>query len=339
MSTPPAATAGATNFSGHGSSGPSHWPSPLPQQTTLPVDGPSPQTMSNSEAYPYEGPSLGEILKRKRKARAIKACFPCRHRKVRCDGNVPCSSCVARNHTELCHTPSTINPSTPYNPPSSYAAPTFQSPGDYKAPPSRYGAMASSVCSKNDIRTLTISRTPQGIPESEPIHAQFLVSPLASVFAGNSDDMDATINRLEKIEHEISALKADLIRKRGSQQSPPSTIGVGTPQLPPIRQATRDGVSDPRRMTPVTSGASPGTRFVEDTTGATIFLGSYSDPPLVLGCRRAGEGDAGSALLDQLMPKTYPFADLWRPAIRPEEICQALPTDSDVLRYVRQSFV
>lgn len=58
------------------------------------------------ESYPYDTNMVSEVLKRKRKARAIKACFPCRHRKVRCDGNVPCSSCQRRNHVELCVTPS-----------------------------------------------------------------------------------------------------------------------------------------------------------------------------------------------------------------------------------------
>lgn len=183
---------------------------------------------------------------------------------------------------------------------------------------------------------LTTLRHAPGVPEAEPIHPQIIPSPLASAFSAGTENIDVTISRLEKIEHEISALKADLIRKRGAQPSPPSTIEVATPQVQSVQHA-HDGIGNTRQVTPIASGTSPGTRFVEDTTGATIFLGSHSDPPLVLGCRRAGEGEMGSALLDQMMPKTYPFADLWRTAVRPEEICQALPNDSDVLRYVRWS--
>lgn len=56
-------------------------------------------------AYPYDTSLVRELLKNKRKARGIRSCFPCRHRKVRCDGHVPCSSCVKRNHPELCRVP------------------------------------------------------------------------------------------------------------------------------------------------------------------------------------------------------------------------------------------
>lgn len=63
------------------------------------------------EPYPYNITSVSELLKRKRKARAIKACFPCRHRKVKCDGNQPCTSCVTRTHPDLFR----VAPSTDLN--------------------------------------------------------------------------------------------------------------------------------------------------------------------------------------------------------------------------------
>lgn len=52
--------------------------------------------------YPYDTARVSELLKRKRRVRGIKSCFPCRHRKVRCDGSLPCVSCVKRGHPELC---------------------------------------------------------------------------------------------------------------------------------------------------------------------------------------------------------------------------------------------
>lgn len=80
---------------------------------------------------------------------------------------------------------------------------------------------------------------------------------------------------------------------------------------------------------------SPQSHFVEEQTGATIFLGKHSDEAIALGCRKAGESLFGSsAFWDQFMPKTYPFTDLWRPVVRPEEICRTLPPDSDILRSV-----
>ncbi|KAH9869612.1 hypothetical protein IAQ61_006821 [Plenodomus lingam] len=55
---------------------------------------------------------VDEILRRKRKAREYKACYPCRQRKVKCDQNVPCRTCVVREHPELCtyHPPSEAHP-------------------------------------------------------------------------------------------------------------------------------------------------------------------------------------------------------------------------------------
>ncbi|KAF2742691.1 hypothetical protein M011DRAFT_497379 [Sporormia fimetaria CBS 119925] len=55
---------------------------------------------------------IDEILRRKRKAREYKACYPCRQRKVKCDQNVPCKTCVVREHPELCsyHPPSETHP-------------------------------------------------------------------------------------------------------------------------------------------------------------------------------------------------------------------------------------
>lgn len=68
---------------------------------------------SNSNPYPYDTSRISELLKRKRRTRGIKSCFPCRHRKVRCDGNTPCSSCVQRHHPELCCLPSSSNHESP----------------------------------------------------------------------------------------------------------------------------------------------------------------------------------------------------------------------------------
>lgn len=60
---------------------------------------------NNANPYPYDTAHVSELLKRKRRVRGIKSCFPCRHRKVRCDGSFPCVSCVKRGHPELCRLP------------------------------------------------------------------------------------------------------------------------------------------------------------------------------------------------------------------------------------------
>lgn len=45
---------------------------------------------------------VDDFLRRKRKVREHKACYPCRQRKVRCDLNRPCRTCIEREHPELC---------------------------------------------------------------------------------------------------------------------------------------------------------------------------------------------------------------------------------------------
>ncbi|KAG9958817.1 hypothetical protein KCU61_g8021, partial [Aureobasidium melanogenum] len=59
----------------------------------------------NMTPMPAEVPAKAEVddfLRRKRKAREHKACYPCRQRKVRCDLARPCRTCVEREHPELC---------------------------------------------------------------------------------------------------------------------------------------------------------------------------------------------------------------------------------------------
>ncbi|KAH8705942.1 hypothetical protein BGW36DRAFT_368435 [Talaromyces proteolyticus] len=46
--------------------------------------------------------SVNHILRRKRKGRFNRPCYPCRQRKVKCDTARPCKQCVDRSHEELC---------------------------------------------------------------------------------------------------------------------------------------------------------------------------------------------------------------------------------------------
>lgn len=45
---------------------------------------------------------IDQVLRRKRKARKARVCFPCRQRKVKCDRGTPCQRCIDREHPELC---------------------------------------------------------------------------------------------------------------------------------------------------------------------------------------------------------------------------------------------
>lgn len=141
--------------------------------------------------------------------------------------------------------------------------------------------------------------------------------------------IDLMIKRLENIEEQISSLKADLQKSRASSSTK-------------TNPNSNDSQSSTLRLSPHMTGSfvprSPGKNFVEDATGATIFLGSHSDPPAALGCRNPpGDGILSDDLcLDQIAPRTYPFTSMWGPDAGAADICRTLPDDSDIIRYVNQ---
>ncbi|KAI3083226.1 transcriptional regulator family: Fungal Specific TF [Aspergillus niger] len=240
-------------------------------------------------AYPYDTSIVRELLKNKRKSRGIRSCFPCRHRKVRCDGQVPCSSCVKRNHPELCRVP------------------TSSETGNEDHPPS----VAADV--------------PQG--PSQNYNSTNLENDTSSV---NPGDATATlISRLEAIEEQIALLKADLLATAAATTtmpaSQPSPLSDSVARLPGMRFRP--------------ASKSPGRYVVEDATGATIYLGRHADAPLALGCRQTtmsamtGDLSLQDALINQCMPRAYPFINLWGADATVSDVCQTLPEDSDVIRY------
>lgn len=86
------------------------------------------------------------------------------------------------------------------------------------------------------------------------------------------------------------------------------------------------------------SSKSPGRYVVEDATGATIYLGRHSDAPLALGCRTTGDLSLHDAMIDQFVPRAYPFTNLWGAEATLRDVCETLPDDSDVIRYVPPFF-
>lgn len=139
--------------------------------------------------------------------------------------------------------------------------------------------------------------------------------------------IDLMIKRLENIEEQISSLKAELQQTRTSS-STRANLNSNDSQSPTLRLNPLLN----RNLVP----RSPGKNFVEDATGATIFLGSHSDPPAALGCRNApGDGVLSDDLfLDQIAPRAYPFTSMWGPDAGAADICWTLPDDSDIVRYV-----
>lgn len=138
-----------------------------------------------------------------------------------------------------------------------------------------------------------------------------------------SADHDILIDRLEKIEEQVSLLKAHL-QATASGPAPSRT------------RATSSEGNNPSRPSTQPANKSPGGYYVEDATGATIYLGSRSDAPLVLGCRQPATGDSmlQSAMIDQFVPRAYPFTNLWGVDTTVQDVCETLPGDPDIIRYV-----
>ncbi|GFN16351.1 hypothetical protein AtubIFM56815_010162 [Aspergillus tubingensis] len=240
-------------------------------------------------AYPYDTGLVRELLKNKRKSRGIRSCFPCRHRKVRCDGQVPCSSCVKRSHPELCRVPT------------------------------------SSETGNEDFLPSASADVPQG--PSQNYNSTNLENDTLSANPG--DATAALISRLEAIEEQIASLKADLL-----------ATAAATTTTPASQPSPRTGsVARLPGMRVRPASKSPGRCVVEDATGATIYLGRHADAPLALGCRQTtmsamtGDLSLQDVLINQCMPRAYPFINLWGAEATLSDVCQTLPEDSDVIRY------
>ncbi|KAJ6110840.1 hypothetical protein N7486_003075, partial [Penicillium sp. IBT 16267x] len=280
---------------------------------------------SHSNTYPYDTAHVSELLKRKRRVRGIKSCFPCRHRKVKCSGDLPCKRCVSRGHPELCCVPSESGDN-------SRAAPTLPNyTGSGENRPSGDEAAGDSLRREYtrryityppfSIKTKLYSLFPSALPGLN--HIEHENEPTPDHTAG----IDIMIKRLENIEEQISSLKADLLQTRAGTSMETNLNGFDDSQSSYLRLNPHLG----RHFVP----RSPGKNFVEDATGATIFLGRHSDPPAALGCRNApGDGILSDHLfLDQIAPRTYPLTSMWGPDAGAAEICRTLPDDSDIIRY------
>ncbi|KAK4943698.1 hypothetical protein LTR10_016795 [Elasticomyces elasticus] len=66
------------------------------------VDDPSEELAAADGRIEMAQEDIDAIIRNKRKVRDPKACYACHRRKVKCDRNLPCDSCVKRDHPELC---------------------------------------------------------------------------------------------------------------------------------------------------------------------------------------------------------------------------------------------
>ncbi|PGH18233.1 hypothetical protein AJ79_00572 [Helicocarpus griseus UAMH5409] len=279
-----------------------------PSASSYMTSGPQ-QAQGQPPFYPYDENAVNELLKRKRRKRTIKSCYPCRTRKVKCEPSArgdACVQCIRRDHADLCQLP--------------------------------VDQMQQRRGFRIDFETNNQS------PEASPVLGQQLLNVAAAGSGGNfvstgSVDVgqpEATSNsqaaRLQSLEEEISALRADLARG-GVIGSNRNHTGEGGPYTAISPLTNSQDVYSPSQSRPP-SLKRGGRQVVENATGARIYLGSDAEPALLLGCRHDVDyGMPGLDTLGQLAPTTYPFANIWRPEVSLSEIFQTLPSDSDVMRY------
>jgi hypothetical protein len=284
----------------------------------------------------HDEETVSSILRTKRKRRAIHACFPCRHRRVRCDGKAPCSSCVKRGHEELCRV--TESPGTGL----SGGGVVTAAAGVVGLGPRTQTSAASASSSAVTAAAAAVQggagadlHFDSGVSSSGRsliLDGGFGAAGAAAAVAAGAggDDPLSVMQRLERIEEHIMGLKADLRRRMdGEDGGIHHLLGGGI--------HTNNGTPGSEAAPPPPK--PPGRHFVERNTGATIFLGSHADPPPALGLLSLSlfadpfqrEPGGGSSVTDPA-PRAYAFTNLWGPDVGITEVCNTLPADRDMVR-------
>lgn len=271
---------------------------------------PSMHTVGMNEAPPKA--EVDDFLRRKRKAREHKACYPCRQRKVRCDLARPCRTCVEREHPELCD----------YHPPNKKQA--TGAPGSIPlAKPQNAGTPAgpsfNSNIQSND-GTVTIARA----------------------------DLEHLFRKLDNVENTLEDLRREIRTNNASshQRTPLQLSGRSSPQQS-ISRSEPGQIRFENQFTRHTS--VNGIHATNDLTGQTVHLGGSSVPALVMAL---GQGNREQPSVQEILGRsilpifgldnetaTYPFVDLWGLAhgslARAQELAKTIPTDSQCLSFFR----
>ncbi|KAF2495336.1 hypothetical protein BU16DRAFT_460954 [Lophium mytilinum] len=264
-----------------------------------------------SISFPQDTPpraDVDEILRRKRKAREYKACYPCRQRKVKCDQNVPCKTCIDREHAELC---------------------TYHPPAEIHPPAKRMsmgvGASAGVGHNSNDFSNGMVH-----------IHGGTVTLP--------REDWDRICAKLQSAEKSLSDLKNSInnvseipLNGTSNGYSPGTMTNTPLAANAPLdneqRHVRTQGIHTQNDLTGQTIHIGPSSvpalvmalgRGETQWPGVQDLLGKKSILP-VFGL------DNESA--------TYPFVDLWGlphgSLARANELANALPTDSECLSFFR----
>lgn len=282
----------------------------------------------STSPIPNEAPAKAEVddfLRRKRKAREHKACYPCRQRKVRCDLARPCKTCVEREHPELCD----------YHPPNkkqSTAASTIN-PIALPRPEEREAPSSITTTNKNNNNNDTNNTNTVTLDRSDFDHL--------------CRKLDSVESALEDLRREIKTNNNNNNATATAHRTPLQLSGRSSPNP---NGSSRSDTGQPYLNNQFTRHTSVhGLHARNDLTGQTVHLGGSSVPALVMAL---GQGDRERPSVQEILGRsilpmfgldnetaTYPFVDLWGLAhgslARAQELAKTIPTDSQCLSFFR----
>lgn len=266
--------------------------------------------------------AVRDKIKHRRRNRVVHACFPCRERKVRCDGQIPCANCRRRHQEDFCMV-------------ISRESPKFHSNQAMSKLHTEAALSPPKVLPRYDSIPFLMNRIYANLWSMAKISCSncgYTLSSSASPTCSTThNNDDALVEQIQKLQGSIGSLSPLLEWQHGIEDNQDIQDNHGIQDT-----YASGGLSNGTAFHSggfVTTEVPKRTRCIEESSGAIISLGGWSDPPVVLGCRRLDYHTALEGVFaGGLTPKTYPFANIWRSEIMPQELYQALPTSSDILR-------
>lgn len=260
-------------------------------------------------------PEEGSKRKRRAIAQGQKACNPCRARKVRCSYQLPCQTCVDRQHPQLCVYDAPLK-RVPLEIPNAFAASTLPSPGQ-----SVQSAVATPLA---------------------PPHIAATAIPTASIpWNPSKSDWERLLTKIDKLDRDLQSVRKELSQRPAVSTRDAAGAGTGAEY---DEEASSDAAASADNTQHVFLSVHP-------VTGEQVFLGANSVPAMAMALSQQPAND--SAMVRDLLDKsvlpiftlendstTYPFVDLWglphASPVRVEKLCSMLPSDSECLQYIRQ---
>lgn len=287
---------------------------------------------------------VDDFLRRKRKAREHKSCYPCRQRKVKCDLTRPCKTCRDREHPEICN----------YNPPSKRTETAAAAAATGVGPDGSGGRVVEAYGHRANYEggyaegSLPPAATPYMSQGARPAD-EMPAAASGGVMLGRSE-FEVLCRKLEGLENTI----ADLRREIRSHQLPRKSSE--TPSHGRMdRAASRDPAyqsqhwhQDSGNPQMKRSHTDRHGLHTKNESGEIVHVGGDSIPALLFGF---GKGSTASGTqqtqLQEYLGKSvlplfglenessvYPFVDLWGlphgSVQRAREIVKLLPSNTEL---------